>query len=295
MKRQLPRNIRNPWGQGIRQPKKDQPLTVLPPPTPGSKTPVYTTQNKWARNRFLPFQSCHSIPLHITPKEQPRSMERLIDALELKACGTAFLQLRYQSCADTMQRNCLKNVPSQQDLHRDFESTESWATGELITFYQLLSQHSTFFPASFLSTLLLLFCKSVYFTFDQGGSFNQGFFSAPPPPPSWLISRFLPTGSGWQNWHRLLSGSRGVRQSLEWSQADEWIPKGGDWGSPSPGNLHSWPHVPPRGTDKVKKPRGRSLQISLNFQMNTKGVQTRNPLYTLSMKFTGRFYQYFFK
>lgn len=52
-------------------------------------------------------------------------MERLIDALVLKARGTALLQLHYQSCADTMQRNCLKNVTSQQDPHRDFESTES--------------------------------------------------------------------------------------------------------------------------------------------------------------------------
>lgn len=126
-----------------------------------------------------------SLPLCITPKEQPRSVERLIDALVLKARGMAFHQWHYQSCADTMWCDCLKNVTSQQDLPRDFESTESWGTREITTFYGLLLRYSSFFfsPASSLSTSL----QELFIT----PSVKVGLTTKDFPP---LLSRLTP---GW--------------------------------------------------------------------------------------------------
>lgn len=88
-----------------------------------------------------------------------------------------------------MQCNCLKNVTPQRDLPRDFESTQNLdkrgnlphfigPSHNIPPFFSLLSKH--FFP------------RVVYFTFNEGGSYSRGFFSAPLPPHPWLISCCLP-------------------------------------------------------------------------------------------------------
>lgn len=103
----------------------------------------------------------------------------------LKAHGMAFLRWHCQSCPDSMQCRCLKNVTSQQDLHRDFKSTGSRGTREHITFSWLLSHYSTCFSLLSLQELYISPSTKVGLTTEN--------FSPPRlPPHSWLSLCFLP-------------------------------------------------------------------------------------------------------
>ena len=138
-KRQLPRNISNPWGLGGRQPK-DQLLTVLLVWL-HQPTPHRTNRSLPPHPNLIPLFNPTAFHTQRTAQEHGKIDRHRSAESPWNSFSPITLSIL---CYGTMQHTCLENVPSQQDLHTSFESTESWGARKLNTFYRLLSQLCTF-------------------------------------------------------------------------------------------------------------------------------------------------------